>query len=176
MIVSLVVAASDNDVIGANGELPWHLPADLRRFRELTTGHVVVMGRVTYQSVLARLGRPLPGRVSVVLTRGGLAGPDLPGGPGVRVAACLPAALELAGRAAADRGDQEVFVAGGAQVYRQALPLAGRIYLTRVHQVVPGDAALPPGWLAGFWPVSREPGADPGSGVRYEFCEYRRET
>jgi dihydrofolate reductase len=69
MIVSLIVAASDNEVIGANGALPWHLPEDMRRFRRLTTGHVVVMGRLTYESVLARLGTPLPGRTSVVVSR-----------------------------------------------------------------------------------------------------------
>src|SRR5690348_18339745 len=69
MIVSLVVAASANEVIGDGGALPWHLPGDLRRFRALTTGHVVVMGRLTYQSILARLGHPLTGRISIVVSR-----------------------------------------------------------------------------------------------------------
>jgi len=122
MIVSLVVAASANEVIGADGALPWHLPEDLRRFRELTTGHVVVMGRLTYQSILDRLGHPLTGRTSVVVSR--TLGD--PGYPGVRVTTSLPEALALAEVLAAEAGDSEFFVIGGESVYRDVLPAAVR--------------------------------------------------
>lgn len=167
MIVSLVVAASANEVIGADGALPWHLPGDLRRFRELTTGHVVVMGRLTYQSILDRLGHPLAGRISVVVSR------TLrdPGYPGVLVAGSVPGALELAGRLAAEAGDDEFFVIGGESVYRDALPRTDRVYLTRVHGEVAGDRSMPDGWLAGFELATRDDEAGAG---RYSFLDYHK--
>jgi dihydrofolate reductase len=169
VIVSLVLAAAANEVIGAGGALPWHLPGDLRRFRALTHGHVVVMGRLTYQSILDRLGHPLTGRTSVVVSR--TLGD--PGHPSVVVAGSVPEALALAERLAAAAGDSEFFVIGGESVYRDALPLAGRVYLTRVHHEVPGDRAMPDGWLAGFELAAREDaaGEDP---LRYSFLDYRR--
>jgi dihydrofolate reductase len=170
MIVSLVVAASANEVIGADGALPWHLPGDLRRFRELTTGHVVVMGRLTYQSILDRLGHPLAGRTSVVVSR------TLrdPGYPGVLVAGSVPEALELAGRLAAEAGDAEFFVIGGESVYRDALPCADRVYLTRVHGEVAGDRSMPGGWLAGFELAARDDAAGAEGPLRYSFLDYHR--
>jgi dihydrofolate reductase len=128
--VSLIAAVADNGVIGRDGRLPWHLPADLRRFRELTTGHHVIMGRRTHESI----GRPLPGRTNVVLSRNPAYRPD-----GCRVVASLEAALEIARTA----GDDEVFVIGGSDVFEAALPAADRIYLTRVHASIPGDVAFP---------------------------------
>ena len=123
----MIVAASENDVIGRGGALPWRLPKDARRFRELTTGHVVVMGRVTYDSIVAALGRPLPDRASVVVTRGGQgagsvaaqqpgsAGPDAaaapPPGGQVLWAGSLDSALGLARQIATAAGDEELFVA-----------------------------------------------------------------
>lgn len=190
MIISMIVAASENDVIGRDGALPWRLPKDARRFRDLTTGHVVVMGRVTYDSIVAALGRPLPDRASIVVTRAGqppgsAAGAQPgPAGPGaaaappsdgqVRWAGSLESALEEARRIAAAAGDEEVFVAGGVSIYRDVLPLAGRIYLTRVHHVVDGDRSMPPGWLAGFGLVRREDVTDPKSHLRYSFLDYAR--
>ncbi len=170
MIVSLVVAASANEVIGADGALPWHLPGDLRRFRELTTGHVVVMGRLTYQSILDRLGHPLAGRTSVVVSR------TLrdPGYPGVLVAGSVPEALELAERLAAEAGDEEFFVIGGESVYRDALPRTDRVYLTRVHGEVAGDRSMPDGWLAGFELAARDDEAGAGGPLRYSFLDYHR--
>jgi len=170
VIVSLVVAASANEVIGADGALPWHLPGDLRRFRALTHGHVVVMGRLTYQSILARLGHPLAGRTSVVVSR--TLGD--PGHPDVRVAASLAGALALAGRLAAEAGDGEFFVIGGESVYRDALALADRVYLTRVHGEVAGDRAMPAGWLAGFELAARDDGAGDEGPLRYSFLDYQR--
>ena len=115
-------------VIGRRGQLPWHLSADLRRFRQLTMGHHVIMGRKTYESI----GRPLPGRKLVVVSRQReLVIPD------VHVAADLPAAV------AHCQGDDEIFFAGGEQVYREALEIADRIYLTIVHAEIEGDAYFP---------------------------------
>ena len=126
--VSLVVAVAENGVIGHDNALPWHLPADLRHFRELTMGHPVLMGRRTHEAI----GRPLPGRANFVLSRD-------PGyrAQGCRVVTSLQAALELVDLAS------ELMVIGGGALYRQALPLASRIYLTRVHANPPGDAYFP---------------------------------
>ena len=185
----MIVAASENDVIGRDGALPWRLPRDARRFRELTTVHVVVMGRVTYDSIVAALGRPLPDRASIVVTRAAqppgsaalqpeAAGPDAAGAPPsdgqVLWAGSLASALEEAERIAAAAGDEELFVAGGVSIYCDVLPFTDRIYLTRVHHVVEGDRSMPPGWLAGFGLVRREDVTDRGSQLRYSFLDYER--
>ena len=170
MIVSLVLAASVNEVIGAGGELPWHLPGDLRRFRALTSGHVVVMGRLTYESILARLGHPLTGRISIVVSRT----LDDPGYSDVLVAPSIPEALALAAALAAGAGDGEFFVIGGESVYRDVLPLADRVYLTRVHGEVAGDRAMPDGWLAEFELAARDDDAGAQGPLRYSFLYYRR--
>lgn len=130
MRISLIVAIADNGVIGRDNDLPWHLSADLRRFKRLTMGHHLVMGRRTFDSI----GRPLPGRQMIVISR---SQPELP--DGVDLAPSLDAALAHAREA----GDTEVFIAGGAQIYRSALPLAERLYLTRVHRDFPGDVVFP---------------------------------
>ena len=170
MIVSLIVAASVNECIGADGALPWYLPGDLRRFRELTTGHVVVMGRLTYQSILNRLGHPLTGRTSVVVSR--TLGET--GDPAVRVARSVPSALALAERLAAAAGDTEFFIIGGASVYGDTLPRADRVYLTRVHDQVAGDRSMPDGWLAGFELAARDDQAGAQAPQPYSFLDYRR--
>ena len=170
MIVSLVVAASANEVIGADGALPWHLPGDLRRFRELTTGHVVVMGRLTYQSILDRLGHPLTGRTSVVVSR--TLGD--PGYPGVRVARSLPEALALAGRSRPRPGTASSSSSAGSRSTGTSLPLTDRVYLTRVHGEVAGDRAMPGGWLAGFELAGRDDEAGAQGPLPYSFLDYRR--
>lgn len=115
-------------MIGVNNALPWRLPADLRHFRQLTTGHHVIMGRRNYESI----GKPLPERVNIVITRNrGYSA------PGCRVKHSLEEALEDTG------GDPEVFIIGGAEIYRQGLDSADRIYLTLVHAHVPGDTYFP---------------------------------
>jgi dihydrofolate reductase len=126
--VSIIAAVASNGVIGRDGGLPWRLSADLKRFKALTMGHHVVIGRRTWESI----GRPLPGRTLVVVSRS----LDKPA-DGVLAATSLAEALDLAA------GDTEVFVAGGAEIYRLALPLADRIYLTRVHAEVEGDTRFP---------------------------------
>lgn len=172
MIVSAVVAAAANDVIGADGALPWHLPEDLRRFKSLTSGGVVVMGRSTHDSILARLGHPLSGRTSIVISRT----PRDPGGEQVSYETSVEAALASAARLAAAAGHGEFFVIGGASVFGQALPSIDRIYLTRIHQDIEGDRVMPAGWLAGFRLTSRQDGAASGSGLAHSFLDYQRDT
>lgn len=125
---SLIVALAENRVIGRDGRLPWHLSDDLRRFKQLTMGHTIVMGRKTFESI----GRPLPGRTSIVVTRQ----PDYHP-PGVIVAGSLDDALRLAADAA------ELFYVGGGEIYRQVLTLVERIYMTRVDAQVTGDTVFP---------------------------------
>ncbi|MHB1239177.1 MAG: type 3 dihydrofolate reductase [Gammaproteobacteria bacterium] len=127
MILALVVAMAENRVIGAGQRLPWHLPADLRHFKAVTLGKTVIMGRRTYASI----GRPLPGRRNIVVSRdpSRLA-------PGCIVAGSLEDALTAA-------QGEEVMVIGGAQLYREALPRAQRIHLTLVHAMVEGDTWFP---------------------------------
>ena len=128
--ITLAVAVADNGVIGRGGELPWRLPEDLRRFKAATLGKPVLMGRKTFESI----GRALPGRLNIVLTRqAGWQPPD----PAVRIAGDLDAALALAGDA------PEVIVIGGSEVYALALPSASRVLLTEVHATPEGDTLLP---------------------------------
>jgi dihydrofolate reductase len=122
---SIIVAMARNRVIGVDNTLPWHLPADLKHFKELTMGHHIVMGRKTYESI----GKPLPGRTSIVITRNvnNVV-------PGVIVVNSLEAAIAACGN------DEEIFVIGGAELYRQAIALADRIYLTEIDADISGDA------------------------------------
>jgi dihydrofolate reductase len=127
--VALVVAYARNGVIGRDGGLPWHLPSDLRHFRELTTGGTVVMGRKTYESIPERF-RPLPDRRNIVLSRDDAFRAD-----GVEVQSSLVAALDACGR--------DCFVIGGGATYAEALPLATRVYATEVDADVKGDTFFP---------------------------------
>jgi dihydrofolate reductase len=162
---SMIVAADEGDVIGRDGGLPWHLPDDLRRFRRLTTGHVVVAGRLTHESIVARLGHPLPGRFTVVVTRR-----DAAPGPRAVSQPDPDAALTLARGICEFAGRDEVFVIGGAQIYAALLPAVDRVHLTRVHARTAGDTAMPPGWLSPFALVADEP--DPQG--RFSFRTYER--
>ncbi len=143
MRLSIIAAVADNGVIGRGNDLPWHLPADLKRFKRTTLGHHLLMGRKTFESI----GRALPGRTTIVISRGA---PKVP--EGVLVAGSLGAAVELA-RAA---GDDEAFVAGGAEIFLAALERADRIYLTRVRGDVTGDRYFPELELEGWDLVSSE--------------------
>lgn len=127
--VALVVAMDEQGVIGRGNRLPWHLPADLKHFKAITLGKAVVMGRRTYESI----GRPLPGRTNVVVTQA----TDYDA-PGCRLAHNIGEALALAG------DSDEIMVIGGGVLYGACLPLARRIYLTRVHHRFPGDTHFPP--------------------------------
>jgi dihydrofolate reductase len=149
--VSMIVAATRDEVIGDAGDLPWHLPDDLRRFKALTSGHVVVVGRKTHESIVKRLGRSLPGRISVVVTR-----EVRPGEGSVIYQPTVAAALSVARAIEEFAGRDEVFVIGGAQVYEAALPSVDRVYLTRVESTADGDTRMPAGWLDGFALVDHE--------------------
>ena len=162
MRLSLIAAGADNRVIGRDNDLPWRLSADLQRFKTLTMGHHLLMGRKTFAS----LGRALPGRTMVVISRGQ---PSLPAG--VRLAHSLDEAVEMA----RSNGDDEAFVAGGAEIYAQALPTADRLYLTRVHTSCEGDTLFPV-WEPDKWrQVSREDRpADDRNAHPYSFLVYER--
>jgi dihydrofolate reductase len=134
MRISLIVAVALNGVIGRDGKLPWRIPSDLKRFRQLTMGKPVIMGRRTFQS----LAKPLDGRHNIVVTRD----PAFVAGGAVAVAS-FEAALRVARERAQARGVDEIMVIGGAEIYRTALPLANRIYLTRVHAAPDGDTFFP---------------------------------
>lgn len=135
-----IVAVANNGVIGKDGEMPWHIPEDLAHFKEHTLGHPVVMGRVTYESILAGLGEPLPGRTTVVLTTQNLEVPE-----NVLVANDLRAAIEIAERAARERHEVDrIFVAGGASVYTAFLPALDRLVVTEVDAEPAGDTYFPP--------------------------------
>jgi dihydrofolate reductase len=130
MIISLVVAASQNNAIGKNNQLLWHLPNDLKFFKNTTWGMVVIMGRKTYESV----NKPLPGRINIVITRK----PDWKA-EGVVTANDLQDALKKA----ADTNCKEAFVIGGGEIYKWAFSIADKIYITRVHATLDGDTFFP---------------------------------
>ncbi|WP_256674182.1 MULTISPECIES: dihydrofolate reductase [Pseudomonas] len=130
----LIAALADNRVIGRDNQLPWRLPADLKHFKALTLGKPIIMGRKTWDS----LGRPLPGRLNLVVSR--LPGLQL---EGAEVFASLEAAIVRAEQWAHEQGVDELMLIGGAQLYQQALPLAARLYLTRVELSPEGDAWFP---------------------------------
>jgi dihydrofolate reductase len=146
--IAFVVAIAENGVIGRSGQLPWQLPTDLKRFRKLTLGKPMIMGRKTYDSI----GKPLDGRDTIVVTRRR----DF-GAPGVLVAASVAEAIGLGRRLAAERGVDEVMIIGGAEIFRACLPDADRIYLTLVHGSPAGDIHMdlpdPQRWRE----TSREP-------------------
>ncbi len=160
MTLSLIVAMSEGGVIGHHGAVPWHLPDDLKRFKQLTMGHPVIMGRRTFASIR----RPLPGRRCIVLSRDPAYRPE-----GVESAPDLATALARVGEA------PEVFVIGGAEAYRDALPRADRLYLTLVHASIPGDVHFPSfDWTV--WTLAEEAfhPADPRHAHAFTFRRYER--
>lgn len=162
MIVSCIVAVSDNRVIGCGNRLPWHLPADLKRFKKLSMGHHIIMGRKTFESI----GRLLPGRTSIVITRN----PKYEA-PGAVLVLSLDEAFEKAA------SDDEVFVIGGEAIFEQALPRADRLYLTRVHASFEGDVFFPACDLEG-WTLKEDARHEPDTKNRYaySFRVYEREN
>lgn len=142
--VSIVVAVAQNGAIGEHNSLPWRLPTELRLFRSITLGHPVVMGRRTFDSI----GKPLPGRDNIVISRGRI------GVEGVLTAFSLTEALLMAGERGRLRASFEIMVIGGGQVYAEALSVTDRIYLTEVETVVRGDTFFP-SLRAGDWRETR---------------------
>ncbi|MFA0809880.1 dihydrofolate reductase [Microbulbifer epialgicus] len=163
--IALIAAVARNGAIGKDNGLPWRLSGDLQFFKRTTMGKPVVMGRKTYESI----GRPLPGRANIVITRNKDWQAD-----GVEVVDSLEAALDLARERAAQTGAKELMVIGGAQIYRQALPLAARLYVTEVDTEVEGDAFFPE--IDGSWvEVMREcyPDSDKNE-YNYALVQYDR--
>jgi dihydrofolate reductase len=159
-----IVAVADNGVIGKDGDMPWHIPEDLRHFKEATMGHPVIMGRVTYEGILETLGEPLPGRTTVVLTSRDLETPE-----GAVVAHGLESAIDRAETAARERHDADrIFVAGGATVYRQFLPAVDRLVVTEVHDDPDGDTSFPE-WDRAEWKIVSRDERD-----GFAFLEYVR--
>jgi dihydrofolate reductase len=161
--IELVVAVAENDVIGRGNSLPWHLPADLRHFKSLTLGKPVLMGRKTYQSI----GKALPGRTNIVLSRSGKFSPD----------DCVVVKNLDDARSAASEGSA-LMVIGGAEIYRQCLPLASRIHLTLIHSMIEGGDTVFAGWRDAHWrEVSRERHeADERHAYAYSFITLEREA
>lgn len=162
MIISIIVAKSENNVIGKNNDLVWHLPADQKYFRETTMGHYVVMGRKTFES----LNKPLPGRTNIVITRN----------PEFRAEGCvivhnLDEAIEFCKK----NRQQEIFILGGGEIYRQALPFTQKIYITEVKGVFDGDTFFPPLNPDDWKEVSREfHNTDEKHAYEFDFVVYER--
>ena len=158
--LSLIAAVAENGVIGVNNTLPWHLPEDLKRFRALTTGHHIIMGRKTYES----LNRLLPGRITVIVTRN----------PDYRVEGALIAdSLEQA-IAQCDQ-DDEAFLIGGAELYEEGMKLADKLYLTEIHATFAGDAYFPIVDLNVWSEAARESHVSE-KGLKYSYVTYLRRS
>lgn len=155
--VTVIAAVARNGVIGRDGGLPWHIPDDLKRFKALTMGHAIVMGRRTHESI----GRLLPGRRTIIVSR--RAGYDV---PGATVVDSLEAALAAA-------GGGELFIVGGGEIYAAALPLADRMQLTEVDLAPDGDAHFPAIERAA-WRETARTGHTTADGVRFAFVDYER--
>lgn len=158
--ISIIVAMAQNRTIGINNTLPWRCPEDLRHFKTLTMGHHMIMGRKTFDSI----GKPLPGRTTVVVTRN----------PELKIDGCIVThSLDEAITACA--GDDEIFIVGGAELYAQALPLAETIYLTEIQQDVSGDAHFPAFHATEWREVAREPRLQKApTPLQYHFVTYQR--
>lgn len=164
---ALIVAMSRNRVIGRNNKLPWHLPGDLRYFKQATMGKPIIMGRKTWDSI----GRPLPGRMNVVVTRD----PEWQAPAGTVKAASLDEALVKAEAQAELDGGEEVMVIGGGQIYAEILPRVDRMYITQVHAEVDGDAWFPEVNWDGWEEIGREDfSASDTNPYDYSFVVYQR--
>jgi len=146
MRISLIAAMAENRVIGSGGSIPWKIPGEQKLFKRITLGHAVIMGRRTYESI----GRPLPGRTNIVVSRR----------PGFRPEGCLAASGLPAALALCPAGEEETFIIGGGQLYREAMPITDRIYLTVVPVTVDGDTFFPeiPADLFAITSAERIPG------------------
>ncbi len=140
-MIAIIAAVSRNGVIGKNGEIPWHLSTDMKRFANLTTDRAVIMGRKTYESILAHLKRPLPNRESIVVTR-----QENFSAPGCRVVNSLDQAIKLVPE------NRDAFIVGGAEIYKEGLRYADMMYLTEVDCVCEGDAFFPK-WDKAGWKI-----------------------
>jgi len=166
MKLAIIVAQAKNRVIGIKNRLPWHLPEDLRYFKQVTMAKPIIMGRKTFESI----GRPLPGRENIVISRQADYAPA-----GVRVVTSLEEAREMAESLCLINGLEEAMVIGGAQIYAQALPLADRLYITEVDAVIEGDAWFPEIDPSGWQEMARTDFAPSGDNpYAYSFLVYEK--
>jgi dihydrofolate reductase len=160
-MISLIWAMDENRVIGKNNQLPWHLPADLKFFKKSTMGHPIVMGRKTYQSI----GRPLPGRENIIITRNQEFSCE-----GCTVLHSVNELIQYA-----QQLEQEIFIIGGAEIFKEVFPVADRLYITKIYAEFEGDTYFPKIDMEQWKPVFREPGVtDEKNPYRYEFFIYER--
>lgn len=152
MIVSLIAAMSENRVIGSQNQLPWHVPEDLKYFKAKTKGHICIMGRKTFESVGSR---PLPGRLNIVISRSGVIEKNGAAVAGVEVFKTLPDALSHAATMFPIWGE-EIFICGGGEIYRAAMAVADRLYITKIHKHVEGEITFPEWSSADFKEVWAE--------------------
>ena len=159
--INIIVAKAENNVIGNKNQLIWHLPNDLKRFKQLTTGHPIIMGRKTFESI----GKPLPNRTNIVITRNTVWTAE-----GIVTVHSLEDAIQLA-----SRSDSEIFIIGGGNIYQQALKLADVLEVTEVHQDFEGDAHFPEIDLNQWQETFREKHpADEKHSIEYSFVTYIR--
>jgi dihydrofolate reductase len=165
MKLVVVAAVAENNVIGRDGQLPWRLKSDLQHFKRLTLNKPVLMGRKTFDSI----GKPLPNRTNIVLTRGAAAA------PGTVSAASMEAALKLAEQDAAKRGTDEIMIIGGSDVFADLLPKAARLEITHVHAAPEGDAYFPPIDKAAWRQTAyQEHPAGPDDSAAFALATYQR--
>ncbi len=143
IVVAMGVGRLHNHVIGKENKLLWHIPEDLKRFKSLTLGHPVIMGRKTFESILASLGKPLPGRTNIVVTRDSNYVASLVRSDLTSAHVVVAHSLEEALAKAKEIDQEEIFIGGGSQIYEQALPFVDRLYLTLIEDDQPGDSIFP---------------------------------
>ena len=158
-MISIIAAIAENGVIGRDNTLPWKLPADLQYFKKITMGHTIIMGRKNHEDI----GRPLPGRQNIILTRDST----------YQAQGCT--VVHSVDQAVACAEDEEVFIIGGAEIYRLFLPRADRLYITHIHQAVDGNVTFPDYDSREWKLVSNEPHQpDENNPMSYSFCVYER--
>lgn len=158
-MLSILVAMDSQHLIGKDNKLPWHLPNDLKYFKQVTMGHTIVMGRKTFESI----GKPLPGRKNIVITRNKNYHPD-----GCRVIHSITKIKEM-------NDKEEIFIIGGAEIFKETLPIADRLYITEIHETFEGDTFFPEFNLSDWKLISKEKGIkDEKNRYDYDFCIYER--
>ncbi|MBI4930408.1 MAG: dihydrofolate reductase [Bacteroidetes bacterium] len=167
MIISLIVAVAENNVIGKNNSLPWHLPADMKYFRDTTLGHCVIMGRKNYDSIPLKY-RPLDGRTNIVVTFQN----DF-----IADGCIVVNSLEDALKQAMNKNETEVFIIGGADIYRQTINIADKIYYTKIHHAFDGDAFFPK-VNSDRWKLTMQTDrqSDEKNKFPFSFCVYESRT
>lgn len=172
-ILSMIVATADNNIIGKDNDMPWHLPADLAYFKKVTLGKPIIMGRKTYESI----GRPLPGRRNIVISRDESYLPQGKGAEGVDTVTSIEQALALVDGSNGDAAVDEIMVIGGGAIYAHCLPKADRLYVTKIDAVIDGDTLFPDYDDGNWQKVSSElRKADEKNKYQLDFCVYERKT